>query len=112
MPHKRRRRTQAEMGELRSAMINLAAEHGPLTVRQLFYMLVSDGIIDKTEAEYKTTVVRLALDLRQSGEIAWENVVDPTRWLFRPPTYDSLSDALNATARLYRRSLWTYAQRQ
>ncbi len=106
MPHKRRRRSRADMDRIRTAMMHLARENRPLTVRQLFYLLVTAGEIDKTEAEYKQTVVRLALELRRSGDLPWEWVVDRTRWFFRPATYGSLSDALEATAAAYRRGLW------
>jgi hypothetical protein len=94
------------MDAIRDAMIRLACENQPLTVRQLFYLLVSAHVIDKTEAEYKQTVVRLALDLRRSGDIPWDWVVDRTRWFFKPKTYHSLADALEKSASLYRRSLW------
>jgi hypothetical protein len=95
------------MDRIRSALIRLARTHGPVTVRQLFYMAVSEALIAKTEAEYKQTIVRLALELRQDGSIPWEYIVDRTRWFFRPKTYDSLQDALFATAQTYRQSLWS-----
>lgn len=112
MPHKRRRRTRAEINRISDAMAKLAREHGPLTVRQLFYLLVSGGLIEKTEAEYKSTVVRLTLDMRREGVIPWASVVDRTRWFYRPTTFDSLGAALEETARVYRRSLWTNADVQ
>jgi hypothetical protein len=97
------------MERIKVAMVSLAESNRPLTVRQLFYLLVSAGVIDKTEAEYKRTVVRLTLELRRAGEIPWGWVVDRTRWFFKPQTFDSLSDALEESARVYRRSLWTDA---
>jgi hypothetical protein len=109
MPDKRRRRTRAEMDRIKEAMVSLARENQPLTVRQMLYLMVSNGVIDKTEAEYKQTVIRLALELRRTGVIPWEWVVDRTRWFFKPKTFDSLSDALAESARLYRRSLWADA---
>jgi hypothetical protein len=114
MPHKpnRRRRTRAEMDRIRDAMVSLATENHPLTVRQLFYLMVSAGVIEKTEAEYKRTVIRLALDLRRSADVPWHWVVDRTRWFFKAKTFDSLADALEESARLYRRSLWTDADRR
>jgi hypothetical protein len=111
MPHKRRRRTRAEMEHIRETLVTLACDNAPVTSRQLLYLAVSDGVIEKTEAEYKQTVVRLALELRQHGEIAWEDVVDRTRWYFKPKTYRSWMDALRETERLYRQSLWTHAPR-
>jgi hypothetical protein len=97
------------MERIKVAMVSLAESNRPLTVRQLFYPLVSAGVIDKTEAEYKRTVVRLTLELRRAGEIPWDWVVDRTRWFFKPQTFDSLSDALEESVRVYRRSLWTDA---
>jgi hypothetical protein len=94
------------MDRIREAIIRLARENQPVTCRQLFYLLVSAGAIQKTEAEYKQTVIRLALDLRRSGAIDWSWIVDQTRWCFRPNTFDTLQDALEEAARLYRRSLW------
>ena len=113
MPHKprvRHRRTQAEMATIRESLIRLARDNAPVTVRQLFYLAVSEGVIEKTEAEYKQTVVRLALELRQQGWIDWGSIVDRTRWFFKPHTHDSLADALEEAARTYRRSLWTDAR--
>jgi hypothetical protein len=100
------------MDRIRDAMVSLATENHPLTVRQLFYLMVSAGVIEKTEAEYKRTVVRLALDLRRSADVPWHWVVDRTRWFFKAKTFDSLADALEDSARLYRRSLWTDADRR
>lgn len=97
------------MTEIRDALVRLARDHAPVTVRQLFYLAVSEGVIDKTEAEYKRTVVRLALELRQQGRIDWGSIVDRTRYFFKPKTHDSLADALETAARTYRRSLWTDA---
>jgi hypothetical protein len=95
------------MDRIREAMVRLARENRPVTCRQLFYLLVSAGEIQKTEADYKRTVIRLALDLRRSGAIDWSWIVDQTRWCFRPDTYDAVEDALAETARIYRRSLWS-----
>lgn len=77
-----------------------------MTVRQLFYRLVSNGAIDKTEAEYKQTVVRLSGEMRLAGEIPFGWIADNTRWMRKPTTHSSLQDALNDTARTYRRSVW------
>jgi hypothetical protein len=112
MVDKRRRRGQTEMNRIRETMIRLTQLHRPVTIRQLFYLIVSAGVIDKTEAEYKQTVVRLCLELRESGRIDWESVVDQTRFFFKPDTFDSLQDALEETARAYRRCYWADAEVQ
>jgi hypothetical protein len=97
------------MDDIRGWMIRLARENQPVTNRQLFYLLVSALVIEKLEREYKNVVLRLSLELRESGLIDWEWIVDETRFYFAPRTYDSLEAALSATAQVYRRSLWTDA---
>jgi hypothetical protein len=83
----------------------LAADH-PMTVRQVFYRLVSQGAIAKTETEYKATAGRLLTEMRVSGEIPFAWIADNTRWQRKPQTYGSLEQALQRTAETYRRSLW------
>ena len=58
-PTKRRRRSKVEIERIKNAIFDLLDSEHPMTVRQCFYRLVSEGVIDKTENEYKTTVCRL-----------------------------------------------------
>jgi hypothetical protein len=106
-PLKRKRRTKAEMEALKSAMLTITAEHQPLTIRNLFYLMVSQGLIEKTEKEYKNVTMRLAGELRDSGEMPFEWIVDNTRWMRKRTTYDGLDDMLEKSIQLYRRELWT-----
>ena len=55
------------MDELRRAVYAVAEEHQPLTLRQLFYLLVAAGLIQKTEPDYRNVVIRLASDMREEG---------------------------------------------
>lgn len=77
-----------------------------MTVRQVYYRLVSNGIIDKTEAEYKNTVCRLLGTMRLSGEIDFSQIADSTRWMRKPQTHHGMREALEATKNCYRRMLW------
>jgi hypothetical protein len=67
--------------------------------------MVSQGVIDKTEQEYKT-VGRLLVDMRLDHSIPFDWIADNTRWMRKPTTYSSLDEALQETARTYRRALW------
>ncbi len=101
------RRTRKEIAGLREVIrLLLQAEHS-MTVRQVFYRLVAEGLIEKTENEYKSTVVRLLGEMRRSGGIPFQWIADNTRWMRKPATYDSLERMLELTAQTYRRSLWT-----
>jgi hypothetical protein len=101
-----KRRTRAEVGAIRQALYDTLAGDNPMTVRQVFYQLVSRGVIAKTEAEYKATVVRLLGLMRRDGDISFGWIADNTRWMRKPRTYSSVEQALRRTAEAYRRSLW------
>src|SRR4051794_11140298 len=92
------RRTKAQMRGIREVIYRVLTADHPMTVRQVFYRLVGEGVIDKTEGEYKSTVVRLLTDMRRAGDIPFGWIADNTRWMRKPRTYSSLTDALQRTA--------------
>jgi hypothetical protein len=104
---KRRRATKAEMAERAAFLIDYAEQHGPITVRGLYYQAEVAGVpgIDKTELGYGK-VQRQVLRLRRSGDLAYEHIADATRWMRKPHSHDSLWDAMEHTVRTYRRNLW------
>jgi hypothetical protein len=83
----------------------LAADH-PMTVRQVFYRLVTEGVIEKTESEYKATVVRLLGEMRRTGHLPFDWIADNTRWMRKPASATGTAAMLEETARTYRRDLW------
>ena len=106
---KRIRRTKAAMGDLRSAIYKIVEENQPMTVRQVFYALVVRGLIEKTEAQYHRTVVRLLTDMRRDKTIPYSWISDNTRWMHKPATFSGLKHVLESTAKFYRRNLWIEA---
>jgi hypothetical protein len=103
---KRRRRTKDDMTAIRGAIYCALAKDNPMTVRQVFYRMVSEGVVEKTEGEYKSTVGRLLLEMRRSGAIPYDWVADNTRWMRKSASYSTMESALRVTARTYRRALW------
>jgi len=83
----------------------LALQH-PAMVRGVFYQAVTRGLVAKTEAEYKHTVVRLLGLMRREGRVPYGWIADETRWMRKPASYSSLADMLERSAELYRRALW------
>ena len=65
--------------------------------------------IDKSEDGY-TRVQRQVLALRRAGKMPYSDVADLTRWMRKPRTHDSVQEALEETARLYRKALWANTQ--
>ena len=109
-PVKRKRATKAEMEERAEFMIAYAEAHGPVTVRQLYYQAEVAGLpsIDKTESGYGK-IQRQVLSLRRAGRLAYGDIADATRWIRKPKSFNGAEDAIAATARLYRKALWTDA---
>lgn len=78
-----------------------------MTVRQLYYRAEVEGLpgIDKTESGYDK-IQRQVLLLRRTGLLPYRHIADLTRWMRQPTTFDSVEEALQETARLYRKALW------
>jgi hypothetical protein len=104
---KRRRATKTEMEARAEFLIDYAERYGPITVRGLYYQAEVARVagIDKTDAGY-VKVQRQVLELRRAGKLAYDHIADATRWMRKPRSYDSVEDALQETARTYRRNLW------
>jgi hypothetical protein len=107
-PIKRTRATKAAVEARRTALLDIVADMEPMTVRQVFYQATVQGIVDKSEAGYTKVQTDLVL-MRKSGELPYGWLADNTRWQRKPTTYTSPAEALQETARLYRKALWADA---
>ena len=106
-PIKRSRATSTEMHVRATFLVDYATFHAPVTVRQLFYAAVVANMpgIEKTDLGYAKIQTQV-LALRREGVLPYDAVADATRYMRRPRTFDGWEDALQETARLYRKSLW------
>ncbi len=102
----RRRRTAREIAGIRTAILEVLSEQQPATCRGLFYALVARVAISKSENQYRSTVIRLATEMRKTGRLPYPWLADNTRWMRKPASWSSMQDALDATSRFYRRALW------
>lgn len=91
---------------IRDAVIELTDEFEVMTVRQIFYQLVSRGVVPKTENGGYRPVQTQVLKMRRERLLPWSFIADGTRWIRKPESHDSVEDALKATQRAYRRNLW------
>jgi hypothetical protein len=102
---RRHRRTAAELAEIDAAIYDIAEAEEPVTVRGLFYRVMSRGLVPKTEQGY-AVVQREALKMRRAGELPYDWITDGSRLRLKPRTWSSAAAALENTARMYRRDLW------
>ncbi|WP_327309822.1 hypothetical protein OG730_41805 (plasmid) [Streptomyces sp. NBC_01298] len=101
MPNKRPRGPQPHWRPKRETLRVLAAvdvvldryrDHLPVSLRQLFYVLVSDGVLAKTERDYKRMCEYVGM-ARRSGRIGWEVIRDDTQVAVQAPqAFDGPAD--------------------
>ena len=99
------RRTGAELEQVDQAIIEAVTANRPVTVRGVFYRVVSAGGVEKTEHGYDLVIRRLKV-LRRAGKVSYWDITDGTRTTFRPRTYTGIDQVLSSTAEVYRRQLW------
>lgn len=85
-----------------SSITRSYAEQGlRMTLRQLYYQLVSRDIIPNEEKSYKN-LGTLVSDARLAGYIDWDLIEDRVRRPVQPPEFESLADLIEAAVRSYR----------
>ncbi|MBU4532291.1 MAG: hypothetical protein KJ650_01390 [Firmicutes bacterium] len=82
------------------------AEHNPMTLRQVYYQLVSKHVIDNNRSEYQRLSNAL-VKARQQGLVPWEYIEDRTRKPRHPAMWSDLAEFLDTVRRSYRRDIWT-----
>lgn len=100
------RRTKDQLKEILQASREIIAEEScEITIRHLFYRLVSQKLLAKDEKEYKKLGTYL-MKWRRSGELPWSAFADNTRWYYGNVGYSGIEAALINTRDTYRRNLW------
>src|SRR5436190_16823517 len=82
----------------------LNAEH-PVTLRQLFYRLVSSGALKNSKAEYQR-LGNLMTRGREEGQIPRSMIVDHVRATLKPSSWSGLSDFGDTVREAYRKDFW------
>lgn len=76
-----------------------------LTLRQLYYVFVSQNIIPNTHREYKN-LGNILNDARLAGLVSWRAIEDRTRNLQKLSSWNSPRDIINACANQFRYDVW------
>ena len=76
-----------------------------MTVRQVYYQLVSGLVIENTRSQYKA-VSNALVDARKTGEIPWEWIEDRLRQPRTVNMWSDLADFSETVKRTYRRDVW------
>lgn len=104
--NKRVRRTRAEIQELRDALLEIVEANEPVTVRGVFYLATSSGLVPKDNAKGYRPVQRELLKMRREGIIPWGYITDGSRTVYGANRYRNLDSYAQQVARNYRRDYW------
>ncbi len=102
---KRRRRTSAELGDVDAAIFAAVRDEHPVSLRGVYYRVVSTGAVEKTEAGYRL-IGRQLLKLRRAGVVPYDWITDGTRLMRKPDSWSDVDTMLEDAAASYRRALW------
>jgi hypothetical protein len=85
-------------------LLDIIEDGKPMTVRQVFYQTTARGIVEKAESGHAKVQTDLTL-MRRGGDLPYDWLADNTRWQRKPDTFSSVEQALEETARFYRKAL-------
>ena len=101
----RYRSTKVEIANRRDRILDIVSTMQPMSVRAVFYQAIIAGLVDKDDSGYNKVQVD-CLGLRRNGDMPYDWITDNTRWQIHATSYDGVKEAIEATARLYRKNLW------
>jgi hypothetical protein len=85
---------------------HILTEESPMTVRQLFYRLVSIAAISNTRNDYQRVSMAMT-KARNDGRIGFDLIVDRSRPEYMPLVFDDLPEYLETIKNDYRKDYWT-----
>ena len=110
-PIKRKRRSKDEVYHLFGQVVEILEEYNgdPITIRHLFYRLVSRRVIEKDEKSYNSLCAHLG-KWRKEGVLPFNCFVDGTRWYHGASGFDDAAEAMDEAIAEYRKNLWKSQQ--
>jgi len=98
--------TIALMGAVDAVLESYAV---PVSTRQVYYQLISRGVVANAERSYEQ-VQRLIVTMRRAGDIAHDKIVDRGRTKHQRPGWDGAADVMAELHSQYRRDVWSAAE--
>jgi len=95
----------ARTTEFIEAAVAILEEQQPMTIRQLFYALVSREVIENCDRDYKYTS-RMMTKARDDGRVDYDWIVDRSRPTYEPNVWDDLQGYAESIQCGYRKDYW------
>ncbi len=96
---------QALLGQILAVLQNYAVQGYDLSLRQLYYQLVSKNVVVNTERSYKN-IGNLVSDARLAGLIDWNMIEDRGRTVSRNPHWDNPRQFIDSVAPQFAFDKW------
>ena len=90
---------------LADAAVAILTEERPMTLRQLYYRLISVGPLRNAASEY-SRLGAVMTRLREAGDVPRSWLVDHTRTTLKPSSWSGLADFSESVRDCYRKNYW------
>ena len=104
-----KRLSKSQAAGLDDALLAIAAQERPNSVRGMYYMAMGAGLVDK-DAQGKRhnymRVQRRVLQLRRDVRMPYRWITDGSRKVYMHASYDGPEDFADAAAHIYRKDYW------
>ena len=91
--------------KLIATAVTILDTESPMTIRQLFYRLVSSGLIPNDRKHYQL-VSRVMTKARDDGRCDFDAIVDRSRPQYSPNVFEDAGEYANVVQRGYRKDYW------
>jgi hypothetical protein len=99
------RRERRHVTELIDAAVDILDLEHPMTIRQLFYRLVSAGKIPN-QHKYYHLVSRVMTKAREDGRVEFDYIVDRSRPAYQPNVWEDAAGYAETVKKAYRKDYW------
>ena len=89
------------------AAAQIALEENPLTLRGLFYRVVSAGRLPSTDCKHYAALGRILTTLREAEIVPFRWLVDSVRMTLKPSSWSGLQDFAETCREAYRKDFWS-----
>lgn len=100
-----RKATLEQIQKVNEILMDYRRQGYQLTLRQLYYQLVSKNIIPNKQTEY-AKLSSMLNDARLAGLVDWDSIVDLTRGIKSNNKWDTPEDIIGASAAQFRIDRW------
>ena len=102
---RKQRRTQEEMDTLRGAIYAVAQVDRPVSIRHIFYRMVTQDLVEKSDLAYQR-VQKISVDMRRARALPYGWIEDSSRRAYWNTGYAGVGSFAEAAASIYRRDYW------